>query len=167
MIAPRRAVIPIIRLLVAVATRSGTPISEVHQRDLDDPAADAEQRRHDARRRRSRSRRRAGRRYGPGPVDRAERAALGVDGRASSSGSASIGAGAPRRRPATPRPGRAGAPARRRGASRRDVDEQAREQAGEEPLVDRNAIGPPTSAPIAVNSSSIIPRRRFATWRWR
>ena len=48
MTALAEAVMPIMRLLVAVATRSGTPIAEVHQRDLDDPAADAEQRRGDA-----------------------------------------------------------------------------------------------------------------------
>ena len=48
MIALAAAVMPIIRLLVAVATRSGTPIAEVHQRHLDDPAADAEQGRDDA-----------------------------------------------------------------------------------------------------------------------
>ena len=49
MIARDVAVMPIIRLLVAVATLSGTPIDHVHHRDLDDPAADPEQGRGQAR----------------------------------------------------------------------------------------------------------------------
>ena len=43
------AVIPIIRLLVAVATRSGTPIARCISGTLIDPAADAEQGRDDPR----------------------------------------------------------------------------------------------------------------------
>ena len=48
MIAPAEAVMPIIRLLVAVATRSGTPITMFMTGTLTMPAADAEQGRHDA-----------------------------------------------------------------------------------------------------------------------
>ena len=48
MIALAVAVTPIMRLLVAVAIRSGTPIGEVHHGHLDDAAAHAEERGHDA-----------------------------------------------------------------------------------------------------------------------
>jgi hypothetical protein len=43
MTADEVAVIPIIMLLVAVATLSGHAHREVHERDLDDAAADPEQ----------------------------------------------------------------------------------------------------------------------------
>ena len=116
------AVMPIIRLLVAVATRSGTPIAEVHQRHLDDPAADPEERRDDAR---------AGR-PDHARAEVADPVAL---------------AGQPverrrRRRSARRSPAASAASAGARRAPRRehrdrDVDQQAGEQRLEQPLVEQ------------------------------
>ena len=167
MIALADAVIPIIRLLVAVATRSGTPIARcitgtlmspppIPSRAETTPANDA-----------------AG-------DPRAQ-----VGGRVVRTGQARrwpSESGAARRsvvraeawrgvvvRIVGPRAS-AGGGSRRRGARHREggVHEQHGEQAGQDAApTAANATSPPTSAPIAVNSSRVIPSRRFATWRSR
>ena len=135
---------------------------EVHQRDLDDPAADAQQgRRHAG----SSTRRCRSRGCGPGSRagDAGKECGAGFDQarRDGRGGGDRIGVGIDRRHLLLIVPIRV---ARSPSADHRDGDipEEKREEAGQDALVDEEGDRPPTSAPIAVNSSRLIPSRRFA-----
>ena len=132
---------------------------QVHQRHLDDPAADPEQgRQHSG----------AGRPDHPEPevADAVARAGQPLEGRGGlrrrgivlgiGSGSAvsvAVSGGVDRR------PARAIVAATYRSRPPNSSDSSCSSS--------RNAIEPPTSAPVAVNSSRVIPSRRFATCRSR
>ena len=138
---------------------------EVHHRHLDDPAADAQERRDDAGDHATRPCRSGGARPVAGP------------GQSCGRGVRAPGLGRPRHAAGRHPPGRRGAltsrPATGAGAcGRRTIDTATQvSSAANRPASTRsssmNATSPPTSAPVAVNSSSTMPSRRLATWRWR